>query len=199
VNAKAMAKMSEQEHIFYLLQGVPRKDECKVFLVLMMKNNAKMTAKPNEIITTKLISKEATITREKRLAPEALLCAKKGGRGGRGGRGGKVSRSPKRDNTDDKRDNKGDNTSKEKDFRKCIHCQLQGHTTEKHLSKQYGIPPKAAHTAAQSSTETTPTITTSIKNYWMLANSNASPSNWFIDCGCTTHISGCQSMCISYT
>jgi hypothetical protein len=82
VNAKAMAKMSEQERIFYLLQGVPRNDECKVFLVLMMNNNAKMTAKPNEIIITKLISKEATITREKRLAPEALLCAKKGGRGG---------------------------------------------------------------------------------------------------------------------
>jgi hypothetical protein len=35
-NAMTSAKMSEQEHIFYLLRGVPRNDEWKVFLELMI-------------------------------------------------------------------------------------------------------------------------------------------------------------------
>jgi hypothetical protein len=33
----------------------------------------------------------------------------------------------------------------------------------------------------------------------MVASSNASSSDWFIDCRCMTHISGCQSMFITYT
>jgi hypothetical protein len=67
------------------------------------------------------------------------------------------------------------------------------------LSKQRGDPPKAADTAAKASTETTSTLTTSIENYWMVASSSASSSDWFIDCGCTTHISGRGSMFITYT
>jgi len=69
------------------------------------------------------------------------------------------------------------------------------------LSKQGGNPPKAADTAAKASTEVsaTWTLTTSIDNYWMVASSNASSSDWFIDCRCTTHISGRRSMFITYT
>ena len=181
-NAKTIAKMSEQEHIVYLLRGIPRNDEWKVFLELMMDKNATMTATPDEIVT-KLVEKEAAIKREKGLAPEALLFAKKGG--GNGGKAGKVSKSPKRDKKDNKRDNKGDNDRKEKDFRKCFHCHRRGHTTENCLSKQRGDSPKAADTAAKASTETT-----SMENNWMVASSSASSSDWFIDCGCTTPISG---------
>jgi len=101
-SAKTIAKMSEQEHIFYLLRGIPRNDEWKVFLKLMMDKNATMTATPDEIVT-KLVEKEAAIKREKGLAPEALHFAKKGG--GNGGKAGKGSRSPKRDKRDNKRDN----------------------------------------------------------------------------------------------
>jgi len=120
-NAKTIAKMSEQEHIFYLLRGIPRNDEWKVFLELMMDKNATMTATPDEIVT-KLVEKEAAIKRENGLAPEALLFAKKGGKGGggNGGKAGKGGRSPRRDKRDDKRDNK--DNRKEKDFRKCFHC-----------------------------------------------------------------------------
>jgi hypothetical protein len=86
--------MSEQEHIFYLLRGIPSNDEWKVSLEHMMEKNAAMTVTPNEIITM-LIEKEAAIKREKGLAPEALLFAKKGGvHGGKAGKGGN---SPKRD------------------------------------------------------------------------------------------------------
>ena len=105
--------MSEKEHIFHLLRGIPRNDEWIVFLELMMDKYATMTAIPDEIVT-KLVENEAAIKRENGLAAESLLLAKKGGKGGRGG---KVGKSPKRD----KRDYKDDR--KEKDFRKCFHCQ----------------------------------------------------------------------------
>jgi len=163
-SAKTIAKMSKQEHIFFLLCGIPRNDEWKVFLELMMDKNATITATPDEIITT-LVEKEAAIKRENGLTPEALLFAKKDGKGGNG-KAGKGGRSPKRDKRDNKRDNKDDR--KEKDFRKCFHCQRRGHTTENCLSKQRGDHPKSADTAAKESTETT-----SIENYWTVAISNA--------------------------
>jgi hypothetical protein len=200
-SAKTIAKMSEQEHVFYLIRRIPRNDEWKVFLELMMDNNAMMTATPDEIVT-KLVEKEAAINRENGLTPEALVFAKKGGKGGNGGKAGKGGRSPRRDMRDDKRDDMRDNKGdKEKDFRKCFHCHWRGHTTENCLSKQRGDPPKAADTAAKASTEgaATSTLTTSIENYLMVASSSASSSDSFIDCGCTTHISGHQSMFITYT
>jgi len=57
----------------------------------------------------------------------------------------------------------------------------------------------ATDTASKALTETTWTLTTSIENYWMMASANTSSSYSFIDCGCTTHISGCQAMFITYT
>ena len=70
--------MSEQEQIFYLLHGIPRNNEGKIFPELMMDKNATMTATPDEIVT-KVVEKEAAIKKEKGFAPEALLFAKKGG------------------------------------------------------------------------------------------------------------------------
>jgi hypothetical protein len=93
--------MTEQEHFFNLLRGIPRNDELKVCLQLKMVKNAMMTATPDEIIT-KLVEKEAAIKRDNGLAPDALPFEKKGVSRGRGG---KVGKSPKRDKRDDKRDN----------------------------------------------------------------------------------------------
>jgi len=196
-SAKTIAIVYEQVHIFYLLRWIPRNDEWKVFLELMMDKHAMMTAMPDEIVT-KLIEKEAAIKWENGLAPEALLFAKmgdKGGKGGKGSKGSKGSKSPKTDKGDNKDDRKA------KDPRKCFHCQRRGHITENWLSKQRGDRPKSADTAAKASTEVsaTLTLTTSIENYWMVASSNALSSDWFINCWCTTHISGHRSMFITYT
>ena len=175
-NAKTIAKMSEQEHIFYLLRGVPRNDEWKVFPEFIMDKNAIMTATPNEIVT-KLVKKEAAITRENGLSPEALLCAMKAGKGGgNSGNASKVGRSLKSDKRDDKRDNRGDNDRKEKDFRKCFHCQWRWHITENCLSKQHGDPPKSANTAVNASNETTSIFTTAIGNCWIVASSTLHPA-----------------------
>jgi hypothetical protein len=178
-NAKTIAKMSEQKQIIYLLRGVPWTDEWYVFLEVTMHQNSTMTATPDEIVT-KLVESEAAIQRENGLTTEALLIAKrgsKGGNGGNGGKAGKVGKSPNRDRKDNKRDNKGDNNRKEKDFRECFDSKLRGHTTKNCLSKHGGDPPKAADAATNASTRTTLTLTTSIENYWMVASSNASSSD----------------------
>jgi hypothetical protein len=47
--------------------------------------------------------------------------------------------------------------------------------------------------------ETTSTSTTAIKNYWRVASLNAASSDWFIHCGCTTHISRCRPIVIAGT
>jgi hypothetical protein len=194
VNAKTIAKMSEQEHSFYLLRGVPGNDVWKVFLELMMDKIPTMTTTPDEIFAM-LSEQEAAIKRVNGFVPEALLLAKKGGKGGNGGKHGRGGRSTKRD----KRDNKGDNDRNEKDFLMFFNCQLRGYTTENCTSKQCGDSPIAADTAAKASTETASTLTTSIENYWMVASSNPSFSDWFINWGCTTHISGHRSMFITDT
>ena len=49
--AKTIAKMTEQDHIFYLLCRIPRNNKWKVFLELIMDKNATMTTTPNEIVT----------------------------------------------------------------------------------------------------------------------------------------------------
>jgi len=111
-----------------------------------MDKNTTMTTTPDEI-ETKLVEKEASIKREDELAPEALLCAKNGGKGGNGGNGskaGKGGKSPRKD----KRDNKDHRN--EKDLRKCFHCQRQGYITEKCLSKQRDHPAKGCRHARKS-------------------------------------------------
>jgi hypothetical protein len=103
-SANTITKISEQVHIIYLLRGIPRNDEWKVFLELIMDKNTTINAIPNEIVS-KLVEKKAAINRENGLTPEALLFAKKGGKGGNGGEACKAGRSPKRDKRDDKREN----------------------------------------------------------------------------------------------
>jgi hypothetical protein len=132
---KTIAKMSEQQHIVYLLHVIPRNDEWRVILELMIDQNAMMTTRPDEIVT-KLVEMEAVMKSINGLAPAALLFAKKGGRGGgnggKAGRGGKSPRRNRRGNNDDK---------KEKNFHKCFHCQQQRNTNGNCLSKQCGEHP----------------------------------------------------------
>jgi len=114
-SAKTNTRMSEQECIFYLLCGIPRNDEWRVFLELMMDKNAMMTTTPKEIVT-KLVEKEAAIKEENWLAPEPLLCAMYSGNAGRGSSGGRSLKMDKRYSKNDRNEN---------DLPKCFHCQRQ--------------------------------------------------------------------------
>jgi hypothetical protein len=57
-----IAKLSEQEHTFYLLRGTITNDKSRVFLEYMTNNHAMLTATPDDMVT-KLIGKDAAIKR----------------------------------------------------------------------------------------------------------------------------------------
>ena len=62
-------EMSKQEHVFYLLRGVPRNDEWKVFLEIPH-NKSDLHVKPEEV-ATKLVAHEAAIKREKGMSADS--------------------------------------------------------------------------------------------------------------------------------
>jgi hypothetical protein len=72
LNAGTIAKMCQQEQIFYPLQGIPGNDECNIFLQLMRDQNAMMTATTDAIVTQP-VKKDNAIMRVIGLAPEAQL------------------------------------------------------------------------------------------------------------------------------
>ena len=73
---EAIPKMSQQEHVFYLLRGLPRNDDWKVFIEIMRDKDGTISMKPEEVVT-KLLAQEAAIERDRGLSPETLLFAKK--------------------------------------------------------------------------------------------------------------------------
>jgi hypothetical protein len=117
---RTLAKMSEEEHVLYLLRGIPRNDDCQFFLELMMDKNATATLTPDEIVN-KLVEKEATIKRENGIGQEALLFAKGNAKGNANGIGkGKGRKSWKVDESDgDQGDRKSQPT--------CFYCHMEGH------------------------------------------------------------------------
>jgi len=80
LDVKTSAKMTDKEHVFYLLRGIPRNDDWQFFLELMMDKNATATLTPYEIVI-RLVENEATIKRENSLGQEALLFAKGNAKG----------------------------------------------------------------------------------------------------------------------
>lgn len=99
----------------------------------------------------------------------------------------------------DERDNKDDR--KAKNLSKYYHCRWRGHLTENWLSKECTESSKAADNACTPSTQASAvmTLTVSIEKQCITVCSDASSSDWYIDCRCTTYTSGHQPMFISYT
>lgn len=60
---------------------------------------------------------------------------------------------------------------KEKNQRKCIHCEHRGHIMDNSISKQHGNPPMAADASENVSTNLSLTLTlnTLIENDWIVA------------------------------
>jgi len=186
--AKTIANTGKQNDIFYLICGIPRHNECNIFLEVMINKNDTITTMPDNTFT-KLVTLEATMKLQYRVAPDALFIAKKGDKGSNGGKG------PTRDKWDNK-DNR-----KEKNQHNGYHWQPTGHIPENCMNKQRSNPPKALYSAPKASTETLATFTpmTLIENYSITANSYALCSDGFIDCRCLTHISNHWSMFVTCT
>jgi len=205
---RTLAKMTDEERVFYLLRGIPRNDNWQFFLELMMDKNATATLTPDEIVI-KLVEKQATIKRENGLGQEALLFAKGNGKGnakgnakGKGKGNGRKSR--KGDESDEDQDRKGKPT--------CFYCHKEGHKVWNCQSMKRSDPPVAkesTETTAKAMDDTITTardsveMTTIIENYWVTDTTGGktapSKESWYLDCASTSHVCGDQRMFARYT
>ncbi|KAF8254102.1 hypothetical protein K440DRAFT_639880 [Wilcoxina mikolae CBS 423.85] len=70
------AEMSIEEHVFYLLNGLPPNGDWEIFLEEIIRDYEALLLKPEEIIA-KLFAQEATIKRKKGLSSDFVFFAKK--------------------------------------------------------------------------------------------------------------------------
>jgi len=194
---RALAKMTDKEHVFYLLRGIPRNDDWQFILELMIDKNATATLTPDEIVI-KLVKKEATIKHEKGVGKEALLFAKGSAKGKSKGKG---SKSWKGDESDE---DLGDRKSQ----LTCFYCHKEGHEvwncpsmkrSDPPVTKESTeIPPKdGSITAARFSAEMM-----TIEHYWVTdTGGKTAPSkeSWYLDCASTSHICGDRRKFVRYT
>jgi len=144
--------MTDKEHLFYLLRGIPRNDDWQFFLELMMDKNSTATLTPDEIVI-KLVEKEATIKRENGLGQEALLFAKGNGKGNAKGNAkgkGKGRKSGRGDQIDE---DQGDRKSQPM----CFYCHKEGHKGRNCPSMKRGdshVTKESTETAAKAKDDT---------------------------------------------
>jgi len=193
--SRTLAKMTDEEHVFYLLRGIPRNDDWQFLLELMMDKNAMATLTPDEIVI-KLVEKEATIKRENGLWQDALLFAKRNGKGQ--GKGRKSWKGGESD--EDQGDRKSQPT--------CFYCHQEGHKVWNCPSMKRGDPPVTQErteipakddsiNAARVSAEMT-----TIENHWVTdTGGKTAPSkeSWYLDCASTSHICGDRRKFARYT
>jgi len=193
---RTLAKMTDEEHMFYLLRGIPRNDDWQFFLELMMDKNVTATLTADEIVI-KLVEKEATIKCEKGLGQKALLFAKGNAKGNGKGKG-KGRKSGKGDESDEDQDRKGKLT--------CFYCHKEGHKVWNCPSMKRGDPAvtkESTETAAKDDTITTARVSAkTIENYWVTDTGRKtvpSKESWYLDCASTSHICGDRRKFVWYT
>jgi len=165
---RTLARMTDEEHVFYLPRGKPRNDFGQFFAELMMDKNATATLTPNEIVMM-MVEKEATMKPEQRLGHKALLFAK-----GTTKRKGKGNAKWKDQGRKSWKGDKSDEDQDCKDKPTCFHCHKAGHKVQNCQSTKCGEPPvtkESTETAAIAKDNTITLATesvemmTTIKNY----------------------------------
>ena len=200
---RTLAKMTDEEHVFYLLRGIPRNDDWQFFLELMMDKNATATLTPDEIVI-KLVEKEATIKRENGLGQEALLFAKgntKGNAKGNAKGKGKGRKSWKGDESDKDQDRKGKPT--------CFYCHKEGHKVWNCPSMKRGDSPATQESTGMPAKDDSITAArvsaemTTIENYWVTDTTGGktapSKESWYLHCASTSHVCGDRRKIVRYT
>ena len=125
-DSDTIPKMSKQEHVFYLLRGVPRNDDWKVFLEVL-RNKPDLPVKPEEVVT-KLVAQEAAIKREKGMSVDSDILLftrsqrKSQTRRHRNGR----SNENDTESDSDSSDGKFGHNAARRDSRECYECMRLG-------------------------------------------------------------------------
>jgi len=186
--------MPKSEHSYYLMQGIPKDDDWRVFTQLMYDKIDTLADKPEEIVT-KTKAHEARLQKEDNSEVAAMFSKLQTKSDRR-----KQSRKSRK-TRDSGSESDGSSSESEKHRRRhtqeCYRCQKVGHIARYCPSTapvESGAP---TETAAAATTMTT----TSIENYWMTVTSGESPSkdSWYLDCATTSHICGDRRKFERYT
>jgi len=185
--------MPKSEHTYYLMKGVPKDDDLRVFTQLMYDKIDTLADKP-EVVIVKMKAHEARLQKDDDSEVAAMLsklrtkCEKRNSKHSRKSQKSRGSGS----------ESDGSSSESEKHRRRhtqeCYRCHKVGHIAwycRSTALMEIGASTEVAAAAPTETAAVAATTTTSIENYWMTVTGR-SPENegWYLDCATTSHVCG---------
>jgi hypothetical protein len=198
--------MAKSEHSYYLMQGIPKDDDWRVFTQLMYDKIDTLAYKPEEIVT-KMKAHEARHQQEVDLESIELLALAKTRTKSDKRRQTRKSRMSRKSRNSGS-ESYGSSSDNEKhasrrinwrDTQECYRCHKVGHIAR--YCPGTAVVESAAPTETAEAAAAATMTTRSIENYWMTVTNRKSPSkqSWYLDCATTTHICGDRRKFERYT
>jgi len=202
--------MPKSEHSYYLMKGIPKDEDWRVFTQLMYDKIDTLADKLEEVIM-KMKAHEARQQQQVDLESiELLALAMTRTQSERGN--SKHSRKSRklRDSSSESDGSSSENekhASRRTNWRhtqECYRCHMVGHIARYCPSTapvESGAPTEAAAAAPTETAAAAAMTMTSIENYWMTVTNGESPSkeSCYLDCATTSHICGDRRMFERYT
>jgi hypothetical protein len=173
-------KRPKSKHSYFLMQGIAKDDDWRVFTQLMYDKINTLADKPEEIVT-KITAHEARLQMDENLEVAAMFSKLRTKSGMRNSKNSRKSGSGSESN--------GSSSESEKHRRRrtpqCYRCHKVGHIAQYCPSTapvESGAPTEPAAAA-------TMTTMTSIENYWMTVTGRSpEKEGWYLDCTTTSQI-----------
>ena len=191
--------MPKSEHTYYLMKGVPKDDDWRVFTQLMYNKIDTLADKPEEVVV-KMKAHEARLQKDDDSEVTAMFSNLR-------------TKSEKRKSKQTRKSQKscgscsesdGSSSESEKHRRRhtqeCYRCHKVGHIA-RYCPSTAPVESVALTETAAAADGATTTTTTSIENHWMTVTNGQSPSkeSWYLDCATTSHICGDRQRFERYT
>jgi hypothetical protein len=189
--------MPKSEHSNYLMQGIPKDDDWRVFTQLMYDKIDTLADKPEEIVT-KMKAHQARHQQEVDLESiELLALAKTQTKSDRRRQTRKSLKSRNTgsasDGSSSENENHATRSTKWRDTQECYRCHKVGHIA-------WYCPSTAPVDCAAPTETASATMTTSIENYWMTVTGRSpEKEGWYLDCATNSHVGGYQQRFALYT
>jgi len=185
--------MPKSEHSYYMMQGIGKDDDWRVFTELIYDQIDTLANKLEEIVT-KMKAHEARLQKDDNLEVAAMFSKLRKKSEKRNSKTRKFRKSRGSDS-----ESVGSSSESEKHRRrhtqKCYRCHKVGHIAR--------YCPSIAVVESAAPTETLATAsmtTTSIENYWMTVTGiSPEKEGWYLDCSTTSHVCGDRRKLERYT
>jgi len=193
-SSTGIGTMLKSKHSYYLIKGIPKDEDWRVFTQLMYDKINTLADKPEEVIM-KMKAHKARQQQEVNLESIELLALANTQMKSDKRRQTRKSRKSR----DSHSESDGSSSESEKHCRRrtqeCYRCHQVGHIARYCPSTallESGAPTETAAAAA--------TTTTSIENYWMTVTGRSpGKEGWYLDCATTCHICGDRRKFERYT